>query len=87
MDTPRTVYKVTQAMPGSEVAAEMAAALAAISMLFKNGDSAYAKTALETAEKAFAFAEQFKGKYTDSHKDICEFYCSHSGYNVSFTHF
>lgn len=41
MDTPRTLYKITSSSPGSEVAAEAAAALAAASIVFKVADSKY----------------------------------------------
>lgn len=41
MDTPRTLYKITQNSPGTEAAAEAAAALSAASIVFKSVDSAY----------------------------------------------
>lgn len=41
MDTPRTSYVVTKEKPGSEVSAEIAAALAASSMVFKDSDKFY----------------------------------------------
>lgn len=50
MDTPRTVYAVTQSAPGSEVAAEMAAALAAASIAFRTfGDKVYSNVLLKRA--------------------------------------
>jgi len=49
MDTPRTVYKVTKDDPGSEVAGETAAALAAASIVFKKSDVQYSKLLLQTA--------------------------------------
>ncbi|KAL2558381.1 Endoglucanase 8 [Forsythia ovata] len=43
MDTPRTAFAVSEKAPGSEVSAEIAAALAAASMVFKAfGDRGYA---------------------------------------------
>lgn len=51
MDTPRNVYKVSPQNPGSDVAAETAAALAAASIVFKDSDPAYSKKLLNTATK------------------------------------
>ncbi|RVW19462.1 Endoglucanase 3 [Vitis vinifera] len=81
MDTPRTVHKVTPSDPGSDVAGETAAALAASSRVFEHLDAHYSKTLLETAEKAFNFANRHRAKYSDSlHSAVCPFYCSYSGY-------
>ena len=49
MDTPRNVYKVTSQNPGSDVAAETAAALAAASIVFKDSDPHYSTKLLHTA--------------------------------------
>lgn len=49
MDTPRNVYRVTSQNPGSDVAAETAAALAAASIVFKDSDPAYSAKLLHTA--------------------------------------
>ena len=43
MDTPRTVFKVDASNPGSDVAAETAAALAASSLVFQKVDPEYSK--------------------------------------------
>jgi hypothetical protein len=51
MDTPRSVYKVTPAKPGSDVAGETAAALAAASLVFRTCDPAYSSKLLQTARK------------------------------------
>ncbi|XP_010912682.2 endoglucanase 9 [Elaeis guineensis] len=81
MSTPRSVYKVTPSNPGSDVAAETAAALAAASLVFRRVDGNYSKKLLQTAEKAFAFANQYRGNYSDSLSSVvCPFYCSYSGY-------
>ncbi|XP_058079479.1 endoglucanase 9-like isoform X5 [Magnolia sinica] len=82
MDTPRTAYKVTPSNPGSEVAAETAAAFAAASLVFKKIDRDYSKTLLRTAKMAFTFANENRGNYNDSLPSVvCPFYCSHSGYH------
>ncbi|GMN31278.1 hypothetical protein TIFTF001_003182 [Ficus carica] len=81
MDTPRTVYKVSTQNPGSDVAAETAAALAAASIVFKNSDPSYSQKLLQTAMKVFDFADRYRGSYSDSlHSAVCPFYCSFSGY-------
>lgn len=52
MDTPRTVYAVTEKAPGSEVSAEIAAALAAASLVFRAfGDRPYSTLLLQRASK------------------------------------
>lgn len=66
MTTPRTVYKIDQDNPGSDLAGETAAALAAASMAFRPVDPAYADTLLGTAVELFQFANQYRGLYSDS---------------------
>ncbi|KAH0875881.1 hypothetical protein HID58_073243 [Brassica napus] len=81
MDTPHTVYSVSPSNPGSDVAAETAAALAAASMVFKEVDSAYSLLLLATAKNVMQFAIQYRGSYSDSlSSSVCPFYCSYSGY-------
>ncbi|KAK9926418.1 hypothetical protein M0R45_023650 [Rubus argutus] len=81
MDTPRNVYKVSTQNPGSDVAAETAAALAAASIVFKDSDPSYSGKLLHTAMKVFDFADKYRGSYSDSLGSmVCPFYCSYSGY-------
>ncbi|CAO2162308.1 unnamed protein product [Urochloa humidicola] len=81
MDTPRTVYKVDPSTPGSDVAAETAAALAASSLVFRKSDPAYASRLLARAKRVFAFADRHRGSYsTGLAADVCPYYCSYSGY-------
>lgn len=83
MDTVRTVYFVSSTNPGSDVAAETAAALAAASLVFRKVDPVYSKLLLKTAKNVFTFAVQYKGSYSDSlGPAVCPFYCSYSGYQV-----
>lgn len=86
MDTERTVYNISAGRPGSEVAGETAAALAAASMVFRDADPEYAETLLVHARKAFEFADTYKGAYSDD-PDLraggCPFYCDFDGYQVS----
>lgn len=79
----RPIFKVTPANPGSDVASETAAALAAASLVFRHVDPGYSKQLLDTAKKAFAFADEYRGNYSDSLSAVvCPFYCSYSGYKV-----
>ncbi|KAJ0780447.1 putative cellulase [Helianthus annuus] len=77
MKTPRTVLEINQNRPGTEVAAETAAALAASSIVFRKVDHAYAETLVSRAKMLFQFAEEHQGTFDGA----CPFYCSHSGYN------
>lgn len=49
MDTLRTVYKIDGSHPGSDVAGETAAALAAASIVFRSRDPGYSRLLLERA--------------------------------------
>ncbi|KAB1210975.1 Endoglucanase 9 [Morella rubra] len=81
MDTPRTVYWVSPTNPGSDVAGETAAALAAASMVFRKVDPKYSRLLLNTAKNVMQFAMQYRGAYSDSlGYAVCPFYCSYSGY-------
>ncbi|KAF6142173.1 hypothetical protein GIB67_037091 [Kingdonia uniflora] len=84
MTTPRSVYSVSSDKPGSDVAAETTAALAAASMVFRKVDPAYSKLLLETSKKVWKFAINYRGSYSDSlGTAVCPFYCSYSGYKVN----
>ncbi|KAG0568289.1 hypothetical protein M758_6G007900 [Ceratodon purpureus] len=81
MDTPRPAYKVDASRPGSDVAAETAAALAAASIAFRYIDDVYAGRLIAAARRIFAFADRYRGKYSDALGGVvCPFYCSYSGY-------
>ncbi|GLT32976.1 hypothetical protein SLA2020_076030 [Shorea laevis] len=81
MDTIRTVYSVSSSNPGSDVAGETAAALAAASMVFRTVDPKYSASLLKTAKNVMQFAMQYRGAYSDSLGNaVCPFYCSYSGY-------
>lgn len=81
--TPHPVYKVTPSNPGSDVAGETAAALAAASIVFRHSDPHYSKQLIDAAVKAFTFADKYRGSYSDSLSSVvCPFYCSYSGYQV-----
>ena len=74
----RKSYKLTR---GSDVAGEMAAALAAGSLVYKHAGSLdFSQMLLEKAIIAYKFADRTKAKYSDSLYDVHAFYKSWSGY-------
>ncbi|MDG2055586.1 MAG: glycoside hydrolase family 9 protein [Phycisphaerales bacterium] len=66
--------------PGSEPAGESAAFLAAASILFEETDPDYAATLLQHARELYAFADTYRGTYTDSIPEIDNYYDSWTGY-------
>nr|GEU75212.1 endoglucanase 17 [Tanacetum cinerariifolium] len=81
MDTPRTVLKIDRNNPGTEVAAETAAALASASLVFRKSDKAYSKLLMNRAIRVFEFADKYRGSYSNGLKKwVCPYYCSYSGY-------
>jgi endoglucanase len=77
----RPAYKIDATKPGSELAAETAAAMAAASMVFKTDDPTYSATLLNHAIELYNFADTYRGKYSSSITDAAGYYNSHSGYN------
>ncbi|XP_031371955.1 endoglucanase 5 isoform X2 [Punica granatum] len=80
MSTPRDAYKLDHEHPGSDLAGETAAALAAASLAFKPYNSSYSALLLVHAKQLFAFADRFRGQYDDSIQNAQQFYPS-SGYS------
>ncbi|CAG2063370.1 unnamed protein product, partial [Timema podura] len=78
MTMARPAYKITTSAPGSDLAAETAAALAAASLVFKTVDSAYSTTLLQHAIQLFNFANTYRGIYSNSITDANSFYKSSS---------
>ncbi|XVV06871.1 glycoside hydrolase family 9 protein [Actinosynnema sp. CA-248983] len=76
----RPSYKVDASCPGSDLAGEYAAALAASSMVFKPTDPTYAATLLTHAKQLYTFADTYRGKYSSCITDAASFYNSWSGY-------
>ncbi len=82
MPMARPVYKISASCPGSDLAGETAAALAATSILFRSeGDTAYADTLLTHAEQLYTFADTYRGAYSNCITDARAFYNSWSGYD------
>jgi hypothetical protein len=81
MPMARPAYKIDAAHPGSDLAGEAAAALAATSMVFRDSDKAYADELLRHARELYAFADEYRGKYSDSITDAQSYYNSWSGFD------
>merc|ERR1739838_1239817 len=79
--TMRRVYKIDANNPGSDVAAETSAALAAASILFRTEDPDYADLMLRHAVELYEFANTHRGAYHDSVPGVASYYKSWSGYN------
>jgi hypothetical protein len=76
----RPAYKIDAACPGSDLAGETAAALAAAAMAFEPSQPSYAATLLQHARELYAFADTYRGVYSDCITDAAAFYRSWSGY-------
>jgi endoglucanase len=80
MQMERPAYKIDAKSPGSDLAAETAAAMAAASMLFATSDPSYSSELLSHALGLYQFADDHRGVYSDSIQDAQQFYKSFSGY-------
>lgn len=76
----RPAAAISPTCPGSDLAGETAAALAAIAMVFATDDPAYSATLLSHAESLYSLAVTYQGKYSDCITDAAGFYNSWSGY-------
>ena len=77
----RPAYKIDTNCPGTELAAETAAAMASASILFrKNGDHDYADLLVQKAERLFDFADKYRSVYSNCLTEALPHYKSFSGY-------
>ena len=76
----RPSAKIDAAHPGSDLAGEAAAALAAASLVFKTADPSYSALCLTHAQQLYAFADQYRGKYDAAITAAGGYYNSWSGY-------
>ena len=81
MTMQRPSYKIDRQNPGSDLAAETAAALASASIIFRPTNPTYANQLLTNAIQLYDFADRYRGKYSDSIPDAANYYNSWSGYN------
>jgi hypothetical protein len=78
MTEKRPLTQVNTSFPGTDVAAETAAALASASLVFKS-DSTYSSTLLRHAKELFTFADKYRGLYSESIPEVATYYNS-TGY-------
>ncbi len=79
MTEKRPLVQVNMSFPGTEVAAETAAAMASASMVFKKINFTYSSTLLVHAQQLFIFADTYRGSYSVSIPQVQEYYNS-TGY-------
>lgn len=70
----RPSYKITTSAPGTDLASNYAAALAATSLALGNTDAAYSAQLLSVARQLYDFAKANRGKYSNSINDAASFY-------------
>ncbi|XP_054820024.1 endoglucanase 11-like isoform X2 [Prosopis cineraria] len=80
MTTSRRAYKLDADNPGSEVAGETAAAMAAASIVFRRTNPHYSHLLLQHAQQLFEFGDKYRGKYDESIGVAKGYYSSVSGY-------
>ncbi|GLT57521.1 hypothetical protein SLA2020_304870 [Shorea laevis] len=80
MTTSRQAFKVDEENPGSDVAGETAAALAAASVVFRKTNPRYSHLLLRHAKQLFEFGDKYRGKYDASIAAAKLHYPSVSGY-------
>ncbi|XP_071733770.1 endoglucanase 6-like isoform X2 [Rutidosis leptorrhynchoides] len=80
MTTSRYAYRIDQNNPGSDLAGETAAAMAAASIVFHRSNPAYSRELLSHAYQLFDFADKYRGKYDSSITVAQKYYRSVSGY-------
>ena len=85
MQMERPAYKIDVSCPGSDLAGETAAAMAASSIIFRDTDPNYADTLLEHARQLYDFADKYRGAYSDCITNAADFYRSWSGYQDELT--
>ena len=80
MTMDRPSFRISPSCPGSDVAAETAAAMAAASIVFADDDPAYASELVTHARQLYSFADTYRGAYSDCVTGVQPFYRSWSGY-------
>ncbi|KAK7316558.1 hypothetical protein RJT34_00112 [Clitoria ternatea] len=80
MTTSRQAFKIDEKNPGSDLAGETAAAMAAASIVFRNTNPHYSHLLLHHAQQLFEFGDRYRGKYDGSVGVVKSYYASVSGY-------
>uniref|UniRef100_K1QJR7 Endoglucanase n=1 Tax=Magallana gigas TaxID=29159 RepID=K1QJR7_MAGGI len=76
MTMARPAYKITANRPGSDIAAEYAAAFAVSHLVFKEKDPEFAEKLLTHSKQLYDFAVHHKARYTDSVNQAAAYYRS-----------
>ncbi|KAI3937582.1 hypothetical protein MKW92_017251 [Papaver armeniacum] len=76
MTTSRQAYKIDENNPGSDLAGETAAALAAASMVFRKSNPHYSHLLLHHAQQLFEFGDKYRGAYDRSLEVVKRYYPS-----------
>jgi hypothetical protein len=75
MTMARPSFKITKNCPGSDLAAESAAAMAAVSIVLRvGGNNVYANSLLALAERLYKFGDKYRGKYSECITDAKDSY-------------
>ncbi len=75
MTMDRPAFKIDAGNPGSELAGETAAALAASSIFYKNiGETSMGDNALSHARELFDLASNYRASYVDAIPNVSDFY-------------
>lgn len=81
----RTAIKIDTTNPGTELAMDVASAMAASSVLFRSSDPTYADELLEHAVQLYEFGDKYRGKFSDTIKLVdpegASCYTSWSGFD------
>ncbi|KAJ6973319.1 endoglucanase 11-like [Populus alba x Populus x berolinensis] len=80
MTTSRQAYRIDENNPGSDLAGETAAAMAAASIVFKKTNPHYSHLLLHHAQQLFEFGDKYRGKYDENMGVVKSYYASVSGY-------
>lgn len=80
MMTSRQAYRIDEHNPGSDLAGETAAAMAAASMAFRKTNPHYSHLLLQHAQQLFEFGDRYRGEYDKSVRVASSYYASVSGY-------
>lgn len=79
MTMDRPSHKITASCPGSDVAAETAAAMASSAIVLQD-DPGYASELIAHAKQLYSFADTYRGSYSDCVTAVAPYYKSWSGY-------
>lgn len=80
MTTSRRAFKIDENNPGSDLAGETAAAMAAASIVFRKTNPHYSHLLLHHALQLFEFGDKYRGNYDTSVGVVKSYYASVSGY-------